>query len=432
VLEKKTLTSTSNAREAAFLALYNYKKEDIFLEETLSFWKSSTNPSLQDFHLAKEIAYGSCRMALALDYLGAKLSHKGKLQISLKEKMICHMALYQHFFLSQIPLHAIGKEMGNLANKYTNPHYASFLNALIRRLEASPPSLPTEQTLTAISTYYSYPPFFVNKLMEQLGIEKAKECMEIQNSASPLMFRIRPSEAPFLPQEGIKLLTSTVTPIGICKDKSLLPLIFSSPLFYVQNATQITLLDALIQNAPFQPQTILDLCAAPGGKTIGIYDSYKHATFYVNDISEKKIGILKENLKKYAIHAHVTQMAGEEYVSNQLFDLIVIDAPCSNSGVLNKRPEARFRLTPEALETQKQLQLSLIKKAYSLLSEQGMIWYMTCSILEEENSALLEHVQKILPLKVLFSSQILPTKEGFDGGFAAILKNDNVVMRVND
>ena len=139
-------------------------------------------------------------------------------------------------------------------------------------------------------------------------------------------------------------------------------------------------------------------------------------------MSQEKLLRLSQNLIKYGIKVDLTCGKGEDFISEELFDLIILDVPCSNSGVLNKRPEARWRLSEEAIENLKIMQLGLIEHALTLLAERGVVWYLTCSILKHENEEILEYISRHFGYEATFSRTILPNQEGWDGGFAALLK----------
>ena len=186
------------------------------------------------------------------------------------------------------------------------------------------------------------------------------------------------------------------------------------PSLYIQNKTFVDLLLEMKNHFKGSPKRILDMAAAPGGKLILIHDLYPQSLLFANDIETKK---LKENLQKYQVEAEVTTQPAELYETTEKFDLIICDVPCSNSGVLGKRPEARWRLSEENVDAHQQKQLKFLKHAKSLLKKGGQIWYMTCSILKEEN----EEVCERSGLKVQFQKTHLPNALGDDGGFGAIL-----------
>jgi 16S rRNA (cytosine967-C5)-methyltransferase len=105
--------------------------------------------------------------------------------------------------------------------------------------------------------------------------------------------------------------------------------------------------------------------------------------------------------------------------------VIILDVPCSNSGVFNKRPEARWRLTAESLQELKEIQMKLLGHAAELLASGGVVWYLTCSILRDENEGLLSKACEQFGLVVEYSQTVLPNEDGWDGGFGALLRKSD-------
>lgn len=392
-----------NAREAAYLAVWHSFKDGRFASDLLSEWQSAADPSARDFNFAQEIAYGTIRMGLALDCLAKQLAARHALPAKLKEKVLLRTALYQFYYMDKVPLYAIADEMVALARKYCHGGFVGYLNALLRNLAKVPVSLPGGDGVEDLSTRLSYPPFFVKALMEDYGLSQAKVIMEAGNIAPPLMARSRkqPDLVKIIPPEEIASLSQS-------RD------------YYIQNITPVHFIANLCSRG-FIPRRVLDLCASPGGKLIALHDHFPKARLYANDVTEEKVNRLRENLGKYGIEANLTCGRGEDYPSREMFDLIIIDAPCSNSGVLNKRPEARWRLFQESLSALEKTQLALIQKASALLEPGGEIWYMTCSILKAENEGVAGKACAAFGLRAGFQIAATPNKEGWDGGYACVL-----------
>lgn len=415
-----------NPREAAYLALLASLREERFITETLEHWQQQFNPSPLNFRFAQQIAYGAAQMAIALDYLALQMADKKALSLKQKERALLRLALYQFYFLDRVPLYAIADEMLKIARKYCHRLFVNYLNALLRKLAISPPTLPIGDSLQELSVRYSYPIFFVQELIRDYSLDKAKEVMTAGNCPVPTMVRLRPivseNDAQELQKLGCTdLMTTTPCSIAVIKDPGLIPRLASSSQVYIQNVTPAVLLGNLCHQMTTPPQRILDLCASPGGKLVAVHDAFPQAILYANDISTEKLKRLAENCQKYGISVHLSCSAGEAYTSSDLFDLIILDVPCSNSGVLNKRPEARWRLSASALVDLEKTQLSLIAHAKTLLAPHGMLWYMTCSILKKENEALIQYACKHFNLQVHHQQAILPNALGWDGGYACAL-----------
>ena len=415
----KKQQQTLSSREAAFHAVLGALQGKGYIGESLDAWDKTSHPDSSDFRLALEIAFGSTRRALSLDHILAQCTDRGKLSFGLKEKVLLRMGAYQHIFMDRIPSHAVVNETVALAKKHCHSSFANFANAILRKLITNTPPLPQGQTAQDLSIRHSYPLYFVEKLIAGHGEGAAIQMMEVMNQPTATMVRIRQKGAEEL-VKGIKRLPETSN-MATVEETSLLPWLAASEHYYIQNATPVALIDHLCKRET-PPKRILDLCAAPGGKTLAAYDHYPQAAFTANDISPEKIFRLEENFAKYHIPARVTCSMGEDFIGTELYDVVIVDAPCSNSGVLHKRPEARWRLSKETSALLEEKQLKLIGHANALLNKGGEIWYMTCSILKEENENLVERACKRWGLKISHPMHtILPNMAGWDGGFAAKL-----------
>jgi 16S rRNA (cytosine967-C5)-methyltransferase len=416
---QSSLPNGSSPREAAYLALLASLKEERFIEASLDMWRQTANPSNLDFHFAQQIAYGSAQMALALDFFAAQLADKKKLSLKLKERALLRTALYQYFFLQRVPLYAIGNETIKLARKYCHSTFTGFLNAIVRKLPEISPNLPSGDNLNDLSIHYSYPPFFVQELLKKYDLSLAKEIMQAGNTPAPTMVRIRPGS--FANTHNLQTVIEEPVHVSIVNDSNELPKIAESSDYYIQNVTPAFLIGKLSQKIS-DPKRILDLCASPGGKLVCVHDFFPKSILFGNDVSPEKLRLLAENCTKYGLSANLSCSKGEEFPKTEKFDLIILDVPCSNSGVLNKRPEARWRLSKENVDAQEIMQLKLIEHAAELLAPQGEIWYMTCSILPQENEWLIKKAAQSCSLQICDMYNILPNAKGWDGGFACALK----------
>lgn len=321
-------------------------------------------------------------MARTLDEVARLSSKSGKLSMKTKEKALMRIALFELYFMDNSPRYAIGQEMGDLAKKYCHPTFAKFLNALLRNL---PDSLPEFKTL---GLKYSYPDELVTELLTLYPFKQVEEMLRLGNLPAETQARIRPGfeMKPVLPAE--------VAETG------------ASDSVYIMNRTPAELIQLLAGKIP-APRTILDLCASPGGKLLALHDIFPDAKLFANDISAHKMERLFQNIDKYKLDVDVREGLGEDYTEDSKFDLVVLDVPCSNTGVFAKHPEARWRTLD--LEP---LQKSLLEKAKRLTKPGGNILYMTCSLLKRETP----QEEKI------FEVQIIPATPGQDGGYGAILQ----------
>lgn len=406
----------ATAREAAFLAILAFERNEAYVEEILEKWLFEAKPDSKDYRLAQEIACGTVRMKLSLDYMAAQLPVEKRPSLNTKERTLLRMAIYQSACMSRVPSYAIVDESVKLAKKYTHAKFAGFLNAVFRKMPAAF-SLPQQDDCHGLSIRYSYPEYFVTELIKDYGLEEAKRILKTGNVPPITMVRLRqPIALPFL--------------IPVCMSPSMAKLTDSTQLnqlsgssnYYIQNATPACLIYGLCERLQkMQHSRILDLCSSPGGKLIAIHDYLPHAKLYANDVSKEKVDRIRQNCEKYGIKAELSCSRGETWSGSGAFDVVILDVPCSNTGVLNKRPEARWRVIPQNMDALAELQMKLLENAYNLIGNDGEIWYMTCSILKNENERLVQEACTRIKMKIAYQKLILPNTEGYDGGFACAL-----------
>lgn len=406
-----------NAREAAYLAVFDFLRSGRFISDSLEQWQRSFHPSSLDFSFAYEVASGTVRMAISLDYIALHLTANHKLSLKVKERALLRTAVYQHVFMQKVPIYAIANETIQIAKKYCHETFVKFLNALLRHMAEGVVSLPEGNSSEELSVHYSYPQIFVDRLLKDYEPASTLAILQAGNCIPSVMARIRSENI----QQDLFSHTFEVDRfcMGVLGEGSLASVVSSSQ-YYIQNATPVALVAELAKQSDF-PRKILDLCAAPGGKLLAAHDLFPQAELFANDVSQDKVAKLNENLSKYGVEAEVKCGRGEEYPLGEEFDLIILDVPCSNSGVLNKRPEARWRLLEENLKEIEEKQLGIIKRAVELIGKRGVIWYLTCSILKSENETLVAKACGQYGLKVQYMKTILPNGEGWDGGFGACL-----------
>jgi 16S rRNA (cytosine967-C5)-methyltransferase len=193
-------------------------------------------------------------------------------------------------------------------------------------------------------------------------------------------------------------------------------------LCYVQDPSTLVACDLL---APEPGETVLDTCAAPGGKTSYLAElMWNTGRLVACDLFASRVTRLRENLARLGVEnvetfVHDCLRTGPP-LTPASFDRILVDAPCSNTGVLRRRVDVRWRLTEEDFIRMPAQQLGLLRRTSSLLKPGGTLVYSTCSLEPEENEQLVEQALATIPeLRFLESRRTLPFVDHVDGAFAA-------------
>jgi 16S rRNA (cytosine967-C5)-methyltransferase len=382
-------------REVALDALWRARQGKCTVAEALEEWIRREAPGKEAIRTAYEMALGSARHWMLCEALARACTRDGRIALGGKERALLVLAIYQLHTMNR-PDYAVVHSTVQMAKS----HSRAFLNAVLRNYCRTRPSP---------NRFDSYPDVFVQRCFKEYP-EQAAGILEAMNCVPSLTVRLRGCANQRDPLwQGQKVLQEQ--PWRVLEWNGSVEQLAARSDCSIQNITQIQLFQELSQRLPKPPRRILDMCAAPGGKTLLLADTYPEAQIWANDISPKRVERLRANLQKYGIPAQVSCCAAAELQTEEPFDLILVDAPCSNSGVLHKRPEARWRL--DRFDALVETQQELLRHAQRLLAPGGSIWYMTCSILACENQP---HPQPH------FQQQILPNPEGWDGGYCAWLR----------
>jgi 16S rRNA (cytosine967-C5)-methyltransferase len=191
---------------------------------------------------------------------------------------------------------------------------------------------------------------------------------------------------------------------------------FKEGFFYIQDPS--TLL-AVSELNPQPGETVLDLCAAPGGKTTFMAQRMKNqGRIVAQDNQPVRLQLIEENCRRLGVTSVNVSATGTPFASK--FDRILVDAPCSNTGVLRRRVDLRWRIRPEEIERLSAAQLVILRNASAHLKSGGTLVYSTCSLEPEENGTVARKFLAENPgFKLENERQLLPFEDGVDGAYVA-------------
>jgi 16S rRNA (cytosine967-C5)-methyltransferase len=401
-----------------------------FIEDLLEHALAGAKLSPVDRGLCQELVYGIVRWQAALDWLIARKTN-GREQKSALQNLL-RLGLYQIFWLDKIPPHAAVHETVELAKSGGFGPQAGFVNAVLRgylREADATRKLLAELKISQPATGWSHPEWLVEKWRHNFGDEKTRQLLEWNNTPPKTFARVNTlkTDAGRLVE---KWRAENVEYDFVRRDwleenlafelKSHPPLnslvSFRDGWFYAQDPSTL-LAPALLGAQP--GETILDFCAAPGGKTTFLAQLIKNeGKIVASDISDERLKLVQENCSRLGVTC-------VETISNLQFDRVLVDAPCSNTGVMRRRVDLRWRISPEEIARLQKTQLGLLNQAAAKLKPGGVLVYSTCSLEPEENS---EVVKQFLNGQKNFSleseRQLLPFADGVDGAYVAKLKQN--------
>lgn len=300
-----------------------------------------------------------------------------------KLKLILAMALYERFFLNEKD-YVVNYEYVNLCkNKYDK----AFINAILRKLTT------IKQTNIAYAKY-CLPEWLYNLLSSQYDEETLLRILDVYQSIPNVYYRLNKSKCDYsdLKDLDIEIVSEDVF---TSKYNLIHTSLYQKGYFYIQDYNSANLYKHLDLN---RNNTLLDVCSAPGSKLFNCLDVLKPENCYANDIHEHRVELIKKMASKLGFNGinylNVDGTLLNEKL-NQKFDRILLDAPCSGLGVIGRKPDLKFHITPTSLDELQNLQLKLLLSVKDLLNVNGILLYATCTLNRKEND---KQIRKFLSL----------------------------------
>jgi 16S rRNA (cytosine967-C5)-methyltransferase len=436
-------------RQIAARILGQRRANGEFVEDLLERALADAQLSPPDRGLCHEIVYGVVRWQAALDWLIARKTDPAReLRPALRD--LLRLGLYQIFWLDRIPPHAAVHETVEQAKRAGYHTQAGLINAILRgclREFDGTKKILADLKISDPARGWSQPGWLVARWQKNFGAEKTAQLLEWNNTPPKNFARVNTLKfsstgvSPVCSGDSGKLVErwreENVDYDFIRRDwleenlafelKSHPPFnsltSFLDGWFYIQDPS--TLLAPIVLGA--QPgETILDLCAAPGGKTTFIAQLMNNqGRIVAHDIFPDRLKLIEENCRRLGVTCVETVLPST--INSQpstLFDRILVDAPCSNTGVMRRRVDLRWRISPEEISRLQQTQLDLIKLAATKLKPGGVLVYSTCSLEPEENSEVVkEFLREHKNFKLENERELLPFADNVDGAYVARLKH---------
>lgn len=406
--------STSNPRSACIQALQRWEAGGIFADEVLHEALAAHRFNSYDRAFLTETFYGVIRQRTALDFLIGRLRDSSLDPIT---RQILRLGFYQ-IFRMRIPHHAAVNETVNLAGRARG-----LVNALLRRSIREKAELVQSLEQAPATTRFSHPEFLIKRWEEIFGAEEAIRLCTWNNLPAEIF--IRANGLVVTPRELLcagRGIEPALTHPLMLRVRQIPHHWIARGLCYVQDPSTTMAVELL---DPQPGETVLDACAAPGGKATYLAELMKNEGCLIAcDSSFTRLERLRENLARMGITIAQTErvdwMQNSGPFPKESFDRILVDAPCTNTGVIRRRVDVRWRLTPADFEMMPMRQRTILDNVLPLLKTGGSLVYSTCSLEPEENELLAEAIARDYPeLELREMRRRQPHRDGVDGAFAA-------------
>jgi 16S rRNA (cytosine967-C5)-methyltransferase len=397
------------ARETALDLLIQVESQQAYSNLMLQQVLSESRYSDPDRRLITELVYGVIQRANTLDYLLDRLVKKGSRSLQLWVHQLLRLGLYQLIYLDRVPAFAAIDEAVKIARKRGNRGIAGLVNGVLRNFLRRKEELWPHRgnSLQEKAVLYSHPAWMIERYEKQWGVETAKALFFslLERPVTSLRInRLRLTREEWMKkwsEEGRgEAELSPLSPVGVRLHRAGNPAQhphFDQGLYTVQDESAMLVAQAL---APSAGSHVLDLCAAPGGKTTHLAELMDNQGQIVAcDIHPHKMKLITDHAQRLGISIIRIMAQDGRQLPQQLptasFDAILLDAPCSGLGVMRRRPEIKWRRHRKDFAELQQLQQQLLTAAYTLLKPGGQLLYSTCTFEQSENQdqiiSFLEH-----------------------------------------
>ncbi len=471
-------TGEPSARWLAFLAVQSFAQKGLFVSKSLDRLYEEYPTLPRDRQFATELAAETIRRGLTIDTILEQYVTRPRENVEPELWLLLQLGCCQLLFLPQVPPHAAIHETVSLCDRIQKPRAKGFVNGVLRNLDrdasqlgpvmqpgVTPSSVSLDQLESHLLPIYefrgpmhrwrtiSFPKkIFVNPhqhpleylaevcslphwLVQRWAAENVDTDQLLNRglwftSPGRVSLRVnlnkttREAVLNVLQESGIEAGLG-VLPESIVLAGSLSPRdipVFHDGWFSVQDESAM---HAAVRLDPNPGERILDLCASPGGKTCHLAELLRETGEVVAcDLSETRLRPVRENISRLGLENIEVCIVDEDgsNLPEGPFDAALVDAPCSNTGVLGKRAEARWRILPTTFDDLVPLQRRLLTDAISRVKPGGRILYSTCSIDRQENQDVVQSVIASDPRVRLVSEHFHEPGEPADGGYQALLR----------
>ena len=384
----------------------------------------------------KRLIEGCIERRIELDYCIEQYASVKVNKMKPLIRCLMRMGSYQILYMDSVPDSAACNEAVKLAGKRKFTNLKGFVNGVLRKIAANKDNIPMpdpEKTpVEFLTVKYSMPAWIVEMWLEEYGLETVGKILDGLMEIHPVSIRFadtvsqaqKDAYIAAWEKEGVVVKQSpyleyayTLENVeGIAALKG-----FEEGTFTVQDISSMLMVEAAGIKAG---DKCMDVCAAPGGKSM--LAAAKAAEVLARDVSEYKTDLIRMNCERMGISnkvfVEVWDAAVEDSARKDYADVLIMDVPCSGLGVMGKKRDIKYNVTPESIESLLQLQKAIIDASWQYVKKGGTLMYSTCTIDKKENQDMARYICEKYPFMIEEERQILPGLMQADGFYYAKLR----------
>lgn len=427
-------------RKTAYYTLMDVELKKSYSNIALNHQIICGKPSSPSF--VRELVYGVLENKIFIDYIIARFVDTGIAKVKTSDLVVLRMGIYQLGYMDSVPEYAAVNESVLLAKKFCRGR-EGFINGVLRsyirdKYSVKLPDRSVDE-IKYLSIKYSCTEWIVDMWIDQYGAETTEEILKNSQGNPGLSIRVNTLKtgkedlARRLTQKKFEVEDSNIcdSALRVKKGKGILEdKLYKNGLFSVQDESSMKTIEIL---DPKPGEMIVDVCAAPGGKTLATAERMSNrGQVIATDIYLRKLAIVNKEAERLGVSIVKTWTWDATKVDSDLLekaDRVIVDAPCSGLGVIRRKPEIKYKHKLSEFDSLPRKQLEILTVASKYVKRGGVLQYSTCTINKQENQRVIkEFLRKNKSFSIVKERQFMPHIDKTDGFYVCkMVKNDSLI-----
>lgn len=426
-------------RKTAYLSLVDVEAKKAFSNLAINHQVIINKPNSQGF--VRELVYGVLESKITLDYYIDQLLTDGIQSLKTPELTIIRMGIYQLRSMNSVPEYAAVNESVILAKRYCRSK-SGLVNRVLREYLGKKMQLRlpdrAEDEVKYLSVKYSYAPWIVELWLEHYKVDFVEELMAAGNVTPPMTVRLnwlkimKKDLTAKLEEQGFEVSEGSLcqNALNVKGHRLLDTEMYKLGMFTPQDESSMLVAEKV---DPKHGETVMDVCAAPGGKTTAIAERMNNTgKIIASDIYRRKLDLIDKEARRLGITNIETRSWDATRVDSSMFhraDRVLVDAPCSGLGVVRRKPEIKYKAFTEEMDLLPKKQLAILSASSNYVKPGGTLVYSTCTINPAENERVTDEFLKKNPsFEKVERTLLLPNINGTDGFFICVMKKNDSLL----